>query len=141
MSPTQLKALEALNTPHGISTVTVPNRTTIHNGPKGCRRATLNALVRLGLAKCAGSGPVYENVPAGPFGKTAGYGYRSVRATQAHCTITLKGLEALPAPPTDSTSMAQALEAVKSAHPWTRQDNCATNKGLEALPAKQKEDQ
>ena len=95
MSPTQLKALKALNTPHGISTVTVSNRTTIHNGPKGCRRATLNALVRLGLAKCAGSGPTYESVPAGPFGKTAGYGYRSLLVAHAHYTITAKGVVTL----------------------------------------------
>ena len=94
MSPTQKRTLRHMQrTGECVYTVSTTSGTCISNAVRGTKQATLFALVRMGLIVCKYSNCRRESVPAGPFGRTLNYGYRSVLVCEASYSLTQKGAD------------------------------------------------
>lgn len=63
--------------------------------PPGATRATLRALAKRGLITCVRSTVGYTSVPAGPFGRTARYGWKSILVAESRFEVTAAGLNAI----------------------------------------------
>lgn len=59
--------------------------------PKGATIRTMEALERAGLVKINHTRSGYDSVPAGPFGRTSRWGYKSVYFSEITWIITDKG--------------------------------------------------
>lgn len=95
LSPTQLRALRKLaRLP--VYYVADYHGAELTDAVKGAKSATYDALCRVGLASCR-TKSYRESVPAGPFGRTAHYGYKSKHYVEAEYTITEDGLRFLEA--------------------------------------------